>query len=79
LEKQLEVLKKALEMGGCIQINFHQNKTKKEAENKIKELTEIIGFEYEEDRGDSISWFVAREGMPIKFKIVSFFKEEGTA
>jgi hypothetical protein len=46
MEKQLEVLKKALEMGATINVNLHRVPTLVEAENKAKELCELAGREF---------------------------------
>jgi hypothetical protein len=78
MEKQLEVLKKALEMGANIDIRFHNNISKEDAENKIKSLSELLDLPYMERSTEKNKWFVTDFLRYNNIVVTSFFNEEET-
>jgi hypothetical protein len=75
MEKQLEVLKKALEMGATINVNLHRVPTLAEAENKAKELCELAGREFVfNTHGNKSQWY-ATEYSSKSINIAVFTEE----
>lgn len=70
MEKQLEALRKALEMGARIDIHLHDNSDLDEAKEKVKIIADIIQSEmkyYEVESGTN--WFSAGDSY---FKVSSY-------
>jgi hypothetical protein len=78
MEKQLEVLKKALEMGANIDIRFHNNTSKEDAETKIKALSELLDIQYTERGKDKNKWFITDYLRSSDIIVTSYFYEEET-
>jgi hypothetical protein len=78
MEKQLEVLKKALEMGANIDIRFHNNTSKEDAETKIKVLSELLDLQYTERGKDKNKWFITDYLRSSDIIVTSYFDEEET-
>jgi hypothetical protein len=78
LEKQLEVLKKALEMGANIDIRFHNNTSKEDAETKIKVLSELLDIQYTERGKDKNKWFITDYLRSSDIIVTSYFEEGET-
>jgi hypothetical protein len=79
MEKQLEVLKKALEMGANIDIRFHNNTSKEDAETKIKVLSELLDIQYTERGKDKNKWFITDYLRSSDIIVTSYFDEEENA
>jgi hypothetical protein len=78
MEKQLEVLKKALEMGANIDIIFYNNTSKEDAETKIKVLSELLDLQYTERGKENNKWFITDYLRSSDIVVTSFFDEEET-
>ncbi len=81
MEKKLEVLKRALELGAYIEVNFHDNEDLHQAEQKAKELNEMLGKETKYLNRGKNQWFQAPYEALEPIKVFSFGpnKEEETA
>jgi hypothetical protein len=78
MEKQLEVLKKALEMGANIDIRFHNNTSKEDAETKIKVLSKLLDLQYTERGKNNTKWFITDYLRSSDIIVTSYFDEEET-
>ncbi len=78
MEKKLEVLKRALELGAKIDINFHNNDDLHQAEQNAKELNEMLGKETVYVTRNNHQWFQApyEPLQPIKVSSYGPNKEE---
>jgi hypothetical protein len=57
IEKKLEVLRRAMEQGADIDINFHGIEGRGKAEELIKSFADQLDVSYREDFGTNSQWF----------------------
>jgi hypothetical protein len=57
IEQKMKYVRKALEMGAAIDVNFHNIRDKKEAEKVAAELSQLINLPFEERFGDNYQWY----------------------
>ncbi len=72
MEKQLEVLKKAIEMNGWISVSLHGDRSKEEAETLSKQLAESLGLNYKESSGPDYHWY---EVGDFNFRLTVHYRE----
>jgi hypothetical protein len=86
IEQKMAYLRKALEMGADIEVDFHNFRTQEAAENAISTLNEVVPQEFvkraSKEKTDSLRWFKAtdyEESKPFRFQrfyTVFYFEEK---
>jgi hypothetical protein len=75
IEQKMEYIRRALELGANVELNFHNLKKEEEAQQAVSELTSMADVPYSKHENDGTKWFKIRNYADRIYTTV-FYDEE---